>query len=182
MHNIKPLLVLLSFIVSRVTALTVEDTEHSLQENTRLPLRIAFSEPMVPMGNQQNYIPSGLTIATNIKGIWSWGSQSTLLFTPDEVWQAGNEYTVTIPSGIVSAVSGNKLKRKVCEKFRCGKFTGNFTNYKKVLSTSDPIQLFFSLEVETDSLRKYIRVSPEGLDYTINRSSPSLFTIQSQHG
>jgi hypothetical protein len=125
MHLIKPVFILLFlFVVSRGTALTVENTEQSLQENTRVALRITFSESMVLVGNPQEPVPSGLTITPNTQGTWSWGSQSTLLFTPDKIWQAGIEHTVTIPSGIVSAISGNKLKKKYMKNSDVANFRG----------------------------------------------------------
>jgi len=71
------------------------EIEQEEAEN-RLPklLQIHFNHSVAPLASSGKDIPSGISTAPEIAGIWHWRDDKTLTFTPADDWAIGAEYTV----------------------------------------------------------------------------------------
>lgn len=63
-----------------------------VEAGTRLPVRVTFSEQMIPFGYSRDSVSNGLSLRPSIAGKWSWSSQSLLQFVPDSPWPSGIRY------------------------------------------------------------------------------------------
>jgi uncharacterized protein YfaS (alpha-2-macroglobulin family) len=160
--------------------LTVFSISDISQEVGHTPLRITFSEPMIPLGYHTYAVPTGLSIVPEIPGRWSWESQSTLIFTPNTSWCSGNRYTVTVPAGVASKISKKRLKRPFVQQVAVGSFSGSIMNPSALRSAVDFVDLAFSLDVNPDSLCKYLSGMPSPLGITTIRSN--YYRIRPQSG
>ncbi|MBN1760495.1 MAG: hypothetical protein JW863_19355 [Chitinispirillaceae bacterium] len=176
-------LVLLLFagsIAARADKLTVDTAPWDFHKNSRLPYRFIFSEKMIPLGFQRDSVPVGLSIEPALAGKWQWASQSTLQFSPDSDWCIGNRYTFLIPEDICSKISGTCLSKKVKKSLQLGELNAQVLNAGTILSNVDPIQLYFSLEVIADSVRKYLSGVPE--PYTLTTGDEHYYSIRPENG
>ena len=130
----------------------------------QFPLQLSFSEPMIPLGYPADSVPKGLLLTPHIPGKWSWSwkSQSTLLFYPDSLWRYGNRYTITVPAGVSSKISGNYLKRELKKEVTVGKFSGRIYS-NDIQSTVSFVSIHFDLPVHPDSLRRHITCTQQSL-------------------
>jgi uncharacterized protein YfaS (alpha-2-macroglobulin family) len=130
----------------------------------QFPLQLSFSEPMIPLGYPADSVPKGLLLTPHIPGkwSWSWNSQSTLFFYPDSVWRYGNRYTITVPAGVSSKISGNYLKRELKKEVTVGKFSGRIYS-NDIQSTVSFVSIHFDLPVHPDSLRRHLTCTQQSL-------------------
>ncbi len=79
----------------------------------RQAVTIHFAEPVVKLGEQSQFNTQDcpLTITPAVAGACRYDGTQTLQFEPDENWPAATQFTVTLPKGFKSAVSGHKLAR-----------------------------------------------------------------------
>jgi uncharacterized protein YfaS (alpha-2-macroglobulin family) len=145
-----------------------------------MPLRCLFSEPMIPMGFHSDSVPPGVSLTPTVQGKWSWDSQNTLQFSPDSEWRPGNRYQVTIPAGVSSVISGNRLKKDWQKVISVGSFSGSFYNLKDVRSTGSFVELRFKPPVHPDSLRKHLTCTRKSL--VLNTSDSSDYHIRPKTG
>jgi alpha-2-macroglobulin len=148
----------------------------------RGPLRVLFSDPMIPLGFPTDSTPKGLSITPAIRGNWSWGSKSTLLFTPDSAWPGGVEFTVLVPAGIQSEISKKTLKKAYKENFIAGLFYGGFENPHDLRTTVEFVDVQFSMPVDLDSLRKHVSTSGAPEPLQISALGSQGFRLRPQSG
>jgi hypothetical protein len=151
-------------VAIHASALTVDISSLQVNGYDRGPLRLLFSEQMIPLGFPIDSTPKRITLTPSISGKWTWGSKSTLLFTPESYWQSGVIYTVTVPAGICSEISKNRLKKPYEKKFTSVSFNGGFVSSNDLRTTVGFVDVAFSLDVNIDSLKKHLSGAPKSLD------------------
>lgn len=144
------------------------------------PLHITFSEPMIISGYPADSVPDGLLLTPFIQGIWRWNSQSTLIFSPDSAWCESKRYTVTIPAGVSSKISGNSLKQKFTKVIPAGSFSGKIINPVDMRSTVSFVEIRFNKPVHPDSLRRHIFCKTKPLE--LLTSDSLLYRIRPKSG
>ncbi len=181
LKNDKLVIILLLILFKTVFAaeeITVDCPYTTVQSGTRSPLRVTFSEPMIPFGFSRDSVSMEPTLTPEIAGKWSWSSQSTLQFIPDSPWPNGKRYELKVSKQTESKISGEKLKNSFKRTIYSGLFTARFVNNDTLL-TIDYVNVVFSFPVETDSLRKYISAT---VPFEISSSDNTSFRIRPERG
>ncbi len=77
----------------------------------RQAVNVHFNQPVVKLGEQTQFAAADcpLTITPKIDGTCRYSGTQTLVFEPSENWPQATKYTVTVPKGFKSSVSGQKL-------------------------------------------------------------------------
>jgi hypothetical protein len=182
LKNNKLVIILLLILFKTVFAaeeITVDCPYTTVQSGTRSPLRVTFSEPMIPFGFSRDSVSVVPTLTPDIAGKWSWSSQSTLQFIPDSPWPDGKRYELKVSKQTESKISGEKLKNSFKRTIYSGLFTAWFVNNDTLLLTIDYVNVVFSFPVETDSLRKYISAT---VPFEISSSDNISFRIRPEKG
>lgn len=159
--------------------LTIDCLSTKVEAGTRIPLRITFSEQMIPFGYSRDSVSSEPSLSPAIAGKWSWSSQNTLQFIPDSPWPFATRYVLNVPEQFESKLSGQKLKKPIKFTINSGSFTARFINDDSLLLTIDYVHIAFSLPVDTDSLRKYLRAS---VPFELETSDKTTFRIRPEKG
>ncbi len=61
-------------------------------------LKVNFSDATAPLELIRKTVTDAVVISPEIPGTWTWGSDRSLQFTPQQEWQAGQEYTLAFQS------------------------------------------------------------------------------------
>lgn len=77
----------------------------------RRAVNIHFNQPVVKLGEATAFSSSNcpLVISPNVQGACRFEGTQTLVFEPAQDWPQATQFTVTLPKGFSSAVSGQKL-------------------------------------------------------------------------
>lgn len=169
------LLIILLNAALAAEELTVDCPSAMVRSGARFPLRVTFSEPMIPFGFPRDSVSSAPSLSPHITGKWSWGSQSTLQFVPDFPWPHGCRYELNVPERFGSEISGAKLQKPLTCTIYSGSFSARFTTTDSLRLTIDHVIVLFSLPVEIDSLRNYLSVT---VPFEISTSDQTSFSIQ----
>ncbi len=92
-----------------------------LNEPGRQAVTIHFNEPVVALGEDSQFdTPENcpFTITPAVEGACRYAGTQTVLFEPAENWPAATQFTVTLPKGFKSQVSGRKLARAYTFSFQ----------------------------------------------------------------
>ena len=113
------ILVGLFFVFSGATALqaapalkVLSATPKGQQDQPgRQAVNVHFNQPVVKLGEQTQFAAEEcpLTISPKIDGTCRYSGTQTLVFEPADTWPQATKYTVTVPKGFKSSVSGQKL-------------------------------------------------------------------------
>lgn len=136
------------------------------QENLgRKPIYLNFNQPVVELGEQTSFASDKcpFTITPAIEGTCRYSAMQTLVFEPKEDWPDAMEYTLKLPAGFKSQVSGAKLAKEYSISFA--------TRLPKVVQTlplkderwinlNPTLYVIFSMPVKTDA--KYITLWYQG--------------------
>lgn len=185
--SISILIVIVLFIVGRigygiwlskqpqpilVTSFINKPQKNDYNTNTSFPLLIKFNGSVAKLESIGKIQSEGLTITPSINGTWLWEKDNELKFTPEELWEIGTEYKITVDKEIFPE---HIEVKKLTHKFQTESFTatlkaGEFyidpenSKIKRVLS-----QVNFNYPVDTENLKDMIMITPD-----LKRDSGSL--------
>ncbi|MBR5151464.1 MAG: hypothetical protein IKW71_01365, partial [Elusimicrobiaceae bacterium] len=79
-----------------------------------------FNQPVVKLAEETEFSSANcpLTIHPHLEGSCRFSGTQTLVFEPAQNWPAATEFTVRVPQGLVSSVSGQKLAEEYRFTFR----------------------------------------------------------------
>ncbi len=60
------------------------------------PLRVSFSGSAANLGGVGKQVASGITVTPPLAGVWTWQSDTELVFRPQGDWEVGRGYTVAL--------------------------------------------------------------------------------------
>ncbi len=60
------------------------------------PLRVSFSGSAANLGGVGKQVASGITVTPPLAGVWTWQSDTELVFRPQGDWEVGRDYTVAL--------------------------------------------------------------------------------------
>ena len=60
------------------------------------PLQIWFAEPAAPLEKLDKRLTAGVEISPNLPGVWVWGNDKTLQFSPRDDWPIDGSFTVRL--------------------------------------------------------------------------------------
>lgn len=125
-------------------------------------ITVMFDRPLVALTTldelDKKTIP--LTISPEVKGKGKWLGTSAFQFTPDTRFDYSTTYTVTVPAGVKTLDEG------VLENPYVFTFTTPKIEYvgelPEMITSTDPIVLPFSQEVNLDSVKEHVSVTING--------------------
>ncbi|MDR0467838.1 MAG: hypothetical protein LBG67_03215, partial [Campylobacteraceae bacterium] len=80
---------------------TTRDYTRAEDNASRYYFTIYFDDSVAPVdisSEQRENVTKGISISPNVKGVWSWVSEREIKFTPENMWDIGKTYKVTIES------------------------------------------------------------------------------------
>lgn len=128
------------------------------------PLRVNFSGPAAPLKDIGKRVPKGIALEPSPGGSWSWVSDSELVFTPDQDWEVGRDYSVRLGSEL--AAPRVRLIDSVL-RFRSAPFTASLKSAEFYQDPRDPAlkqvvaTFVFSHPVDAASFEKRLRLERE---------------------
>ena len=127
----------------------------------RAVLAAAF---MAALGEKTEFSSSNcpITVSPKIKGSCRYSGTQTVLFEPTENWPEATAFTVTVPAGFKSAVSGKALAQNYTFRFTTPVPEVNFVQPRKDehwISLNPTLYVVFTRPVKMDELSKYIQLS-----------------------
>jgi len=131
------------------------------------PLRITFKKDgaltsVAALETLDKELNDRIAVAPVAKGRWSWQSENTLLFTPENDWPAGQEYSVTFAKDLFS--KSVKLE-EYSSTFTTPPFTVSVESFSFYKDPADPTirkvvgTLSFSHPVDSKSLESKLSMS-----------------------
>ncbi len=121
-------------------------------------ITVMFDRPLVALTtlDELNKKPIPLTISPSVKGTGKWLGTSAFQFAPDTRFDYSTTYTATVPAGVKTLDEG-VLENPYTFTFTTPKveFVGDFP---EVITSTDPVVLPFSQEVNLDSVREHVSV------------------------
>ncbi|MFH1259594.1 MAG: MG2 domain-containing protein [Elusimicrobiota bacterium] len=152
---------------------------------------VNFNQQMVPLERLPEGDGSGpLSVSPEVKGKFRWPGTSTLSFTPEKPLPLATEFTVTIPNGLKSEISGEILEQA---------YSWKFETLRPQLLCSYPYQdrdwvepdkdifLLFNQPVDPEQAKQYIKITEtNGLNSEIDfaaryRVEKDSITLQEDH-
>jgi len=131
-------------------------------------LFVTFSEPMVPVGSQQDAasnVPAKLD--PPVAGKWRWLGTRTLVFNAEKRFPLASEFSITIPSGTKS-VTGKSLDKQVAWGFKTATpRVASFSPSGSRVSRSPLMVAQFDQEIDRERALSLVRVSSSGKKLTV---------------
>lgn len=93
-HRPQPVYVTASISIPEITANAETLVPNNLIIDFGIKQKDFITQAVAPIGAVGKNISEGIQITPKIAGIWSWNSDSQLIFVPEEDWQAGQKYTI----------------------------------------------------------------------------------------
>lgn len=135
-------------------------------EMNRQPVQVHFNQPVVALSESAEFAAGQcpFTIAPKIAGTCRYSGTQTAVFEPTENWPIATKFTVTVPKGFKSAVSGQKL---------ASAYTFSFStqvpqvrsvlpyNNEHWISLNPTIYVQTSLPVNLSKAAAHIRLTPQ---------------------
>lgn len=83
----------------------------AVENAARQAVNVHFNQPVAPLGESTAFAADTcpLTISPSVEGSCRFSGSQTLVFEPAQPWPDATRFTVKVPKGFVSAVSGQKL-------------------------------------------------------------------------
>lgn len=126
-------------------------------------LFVTFSEPMVPIGSQQDaasFVP--VALKPEVKGKWRWLGSRTIVFAPENSFPFATEFSVTVPEGTRSA-NGKTLPKTLSRSFRTSSpKVISFSPNGEGVSRSPLMVLAFDQDIDRAKALSLVRVSVAG--------------------
>ena len=137
-----------------------------------MEITATFSQPMVPLSsNDQMATLCPISINPPVEGRCRWRGTNTLVFEPAQPLLPDHHYTVTIPSGTASKVSGVALDKDVTWEFNTLRpqiqYSWPEDNAHWVALDSHPL-VRFTLDISLAEILPYIELQEFDLDSTEN--------------
>ncbi len=60
------------------------------------PLRVSFSESAAKLAGVGKQVASGITVTPPLAGVWTWETDTELVFKPQQDWEVGRDYSVAL--------------------------------------------------------------------------------------
>ena len=129
---------------------------------------VVFNAPMIPLA-KLNDDPRATTGAFQVSpqpaGRFRWYGSRVSAFVPDEQFEPGAAYTVTVPAG-TQALNGKKLAKAVSFRFATPPLKLVNVNpnprYTKRIEYDSSFEVYFNYPVNINALRKSLRVTSNG--------------------
>jgi len=135
---------------------------------------IVFSHPMVPLATLDDETKGVFTVSPATKGAYRWYGSRIAAFVPQEDWQQGKEYTVTLKSEVAS-LKGLRLKEAKTFKFRFAVpdlTASDSTRGGDTLKYDATLGVEFNFAVSRDALKEHARLTENGkaINFTLRES------------
>ena len=152
-----------------------------LQENpTPDCLMIRFGASVAKLDTPYNTpITSGITLSPNREGVWSWSSDTSLVFHPKADWPAGQKYQVKLSPTLFPK---NTLLDHSVVDFTTPPFVASIPKIEFYTDPTDPTikqvvtTLSFTHPVELDTLKKFLNIQMIGDSPVFKKGAPQ-FTV-----
>lgn len=142
--------------------------------DSRREIYIMFNHPIVPLAMLENETKGVFSVIPGVKGKFRWYGSRICSFRPDDVWETGSEYRVTVPSGL-KALNGKTLKKEYSFNFRLP--APELTVYisptgggSETIDYDQAFQLSFNFPVPVEDLKRYLSIKSgllKSYQYTI---------------
>jgi uncharacterized protein YfaS (alpha-2-macroglobulin family) len=80
-----------------VTSPTATELKPNAKPN---PLRVSFSGSAAKLGSAGKQVTSGIAVTPPLAGVWTWDSDTQLVFRPQPDWEVGRDYTVALDQSL----------------------------------------------------------------------------------
>lgn len=132
----------------------------------RQAVQVHFNQPIVKLGENSAFSSENcpLTLSPKVEGACRFSGTQTLMFEPTENWPAATEFTVTVPKGFKSQISGQKLAAAYAFSFRTQvpQVTQVYPySNEHWISLNPSIYVATSLPVSLDKAANYITLADE---------------------
>lgn len=130
----------------------------------RYPVSVSFNQPVAALGEKTEFSSADcpIIISPAIKGSCRYSGTQTVLFEPAENWPEATAYSVTVPAGFKSAVSGKSLAQNYIFRFTTPVPEVNFVqprNNEHWISLNPTLYVVFTRPVKMEELSNYVQLS-----------------------
>ena len=130
----------------------------------RYPVSVSFNQPVAALGEKTEFSSADcpIVISPKIKGSCRYSGTQTVLFEPEKNWPEATAYTVTVPAGFKSAVSGRALAQNYTFRFTTPVPDVNFVQPRANehwITLNPTLYVVFTRPVNMEELSKYVQLS-----------------------
>ena len=109
------------------------------------PLLITFKGSAAPLDMVNKPIVDGITITPEIHGNWVWDEGDTIIFTPIEDWQIGQQYKINLDKKVLA--DHVKISERTDLSFKTTEFNVKIGNSEYVIDDVNPKLKYISFEL-----------------------------------
>ncbi|MBP5568498.1 MAG: alpha-2-macroglobulin family protein [Treponema sp.] len=109
------------------------------------PLLITFKGSAAPLDMVNKPIVDGITITPEIHGNWVWDEGDTIIFTPIEDWQIGQEYKIKLDKKVLA--DHVQISERTDLSFKTTEFNVKIANSEYVIDDVNPKLKYISFEL-----------------------------------